>query len=221
MSIVAAVESKIRALRLLDHPFYTTWSKGELSREALARYAEQYYHWTKAFPTFVSAVHAQSDDLELRRHLLENLNEEEAGPDNHPELWLRFCDALGLDRETVKAAAPLPETTAAVDAYKRLCANPDPLSGLTALYAYESQQPEVMKTKRDGLVRFYGITEGHDFFAAHETADVIHSQVEAAQMERIGAGRAPVAALAADAALRAQYTLLDGVYDRYVACGAA
>ena len=50
-SVVVQVQDRIARQRLLDHPFYTAWSKGELSREILQKYAEQYYHWVNAFPT--------------------------------------------------------------------------------------------------------------------------------------------------------------------------
>lgn len=108
-AVLDAVHDLISRRRLLDHPFYTAWSRGELTREALRTYAEQYYHWVHAFPTWLSAAHANATDLETRRELLENLIDEERGPENHPELWLRFCDALGLDREAVANAELLPE----------------------------------------------------------------------------------------------------------------
>ena len=52
--------------------------------------------------------------------------------------------------------------------------------GLAALYAYESQIPEVSKTKREGLAAFYGIADedATRFFSVHEEADVWHRQVE-------------------------------------------
>ena len=59
--------------------------------------------------------------------------------------------------------------------------------GLAALYAYESQIPEISKTKREGLAAFYGITdpEAVRFFLVHETADVWHRQVEREALGRV------------------------------------
>jgi pyrroloquinoline-quinone synthase len=59
--------------------------------------------------------------------------------------------------------------------------------GLAALYAYESQIPEVSKTKREGLREFYGIEEGDAtrFFSVHEHADVWHRQVERDALGRV------------------------------------
>jgi len=210
-SLVEQVHELIGGRRLLDHPFYTAWSKGELSREVLQKYAEQYYHWVHAFPTWLSATHANATDLAMRQEILANLHDEEMGPDNHPELWLRFCDALGLDRDAVRKADLLPETRAALAAMRGVCRDQPAAAGLTALYAYESQQPEVMKTKREGLRDLYGVTTGHDYFEVHEAMDVVHSAGERALIDAHGAGHEGAALAAASTALAATYTLLDGI----------
>jgi len=118
--------------------------------------------------------------------LLENLIEEERGEDNHPELWLRFAEGLGVSRDEVSAAPLLPSTTRSVDTFKSLTGRPDYREGLAALYAYESQIPEVAQTKRAGLRDFYGISEpaAVSFFTVHESADQVHRQVEAKVLER-------------------------------------
>jgi pyrroloquinoline-quinone synthase len=210
-SVLEQVHERIGAQRLLDHPFYVAWSKGELSREVLQKYAEQYYHWVQAFPTWLSATHANATDLAMRQEILANLQDEEMGPDNHPELWLRFCDALGLDREAVRRAELLPETSDALAAMRNVCRNHPAAAGLTALYAYESQQPEVMKTKREGLRDLYGVTNGHQYFEVHETMDVVHSAGERAMIAAHVTGHETEALQAADVALKATYTLLDGM----------
>ena len=210
-SVVAQVQDRIARQRLLDHPFYTAWSKGELSREILQKYAEQYYHWVNAFPTWLSATHSNATDFALRQSLLNNLIDEEQGSENHPELWLRFCDALGLDREAVKSAELLPETREAIAAMRRVCRDEPAVAGLTALYAYESQQPEVMKTKREGLRDMYGVTTGHDYFELHETLDIAHSAEERAMIEAREAGHEDAILAAAGTAVDATYTLLNGI----------
>ena len=209
--IVTRIHAQVATRRLLDHPFYNAWSKGELSREALQTYAAQYYHWVMAFPTWLSATHANAADLELRQEILENLIDEERGPENHPELWLRFCDALGLDRATVKSVELLPETKQAIDAMRAVSREMPPAASLAALYAYESQQPEVMKTKREGLRDLYKLTSGHEYFEVHETLDVEHSAGEAAMIEKHGAPCAAEIDAAVKTALDATYTLLDGI----------
>jgi len=209
--IVTTIQAQVATRRLLDHPFYNAWSKGELTREALQTYAAQYYHWVMAFPTWLSATHANAADFELRQEILENLIDEERGPENHPELWLRFCDALGLDRDAVRRVELLPETRQAIESMRTLSRWMPPAASLAALYAYESQQPEVMKTKREGLRDHYKITSGHEYFDVHETLDVAHSAGEAAMIEKHGAGCRPEIEAAVGTALDATYTLLDGI----------
>ena len=210
-SVLEQVHARIAAQRLLDHPFYVAWSKGLLSCDVLRKYAEQYYHWVQAFPTWLSATHANSTDLAMRQEIVANLYDEEMGPENHPELWLRFCDALGLDREAVRRADLLPETREAIAAMRNVCRNEPAVAGLTALYAYESQQPEVMKTKREGLRDLYGVKTGHDYFEVHETIDVAHSANERRVIAAHVAGHEEAALEATDVALTATYAMLDGI----------
>ena len=93
-----AIDAQIAAKHLLTHPFYLAWTRGELSRAALTDYARQYYHHVAAFPTYLSAVHAKCDNQPIRRQLLANLVDEEAGSPNHPELWLQFAECLGVSK---------------------------------------------------------------------------------------------------------------------------
>lgn len=204
---------------LLTHPFYQLWNEGNLSMEALREYAKQYYAHVRVFPRYVSAAHSACDDVRVRQLLLENLIDEDQGDKNHPELWMRFADGLGVNRDQVRGAALLEKTRESVDTMVRLTRSADFRDGLAALYAYESQVPMVAKTKREGLAKFYQVDDARavEFFAVHEEADIVHSQVERdllvehcrtdEQQER--------AIVAADEAARALWHFLDGVYEAY------
>jgi len=76
--------------------------------------------------------------------------------------------------------------------------------------SYESQQPEVMRTKRDGLVARYGVTQGHDYFEVHEALDVEHSAAERQHIERLARPDSTPVLEAVRQAFDATYTLLDG-----------
>ncbi|HKP48244.1 MAG TPA: CADD family putative folate metabolism protein [Pyrinomonadaceae bacterium] len=171
---------------MLKHPFYVAWSEGKLTKDVLQEYAKQYYAHVRAFPTYVSAVHSHCDDLETRQLLLENLIEEERGAENHPELWLRFAESLGLTRDEVRNAKLLPATKRSVARLKELTQRADYRQGLAALYAYESQIPEVASTKRAGLKEFYDLDDerGVAFFRVHESIDLLHKDVEQRILER-------------------------------------
>ena len=115
---------------LLSHPFYQKWNEGALSRETLCEYAKQYYAHVRYFPRYVSAAHAACDDIRVRQLLLENLTDEDAGQNNHPELWMRFADGLGVARDDVRNAELLPQTGESVATMVRLTRSQDFRDGL-------------------------------------------------------------------------------------------
>src|SRR6058998_2736516 len=150
------IDNDIAAKHLLKHPFYLAWTRGELSREALADYAGQYYHHVAAFPTYLSAAHAKCEDQNARKQLLANLIDEEASSPNHPELWLKFSEGLGVSDADVRKSEKWPETKNLIDTFRSVCSNGATAEGLAALYAYESQIPAICKSKIDGLKKYYG-----------------------------------------------------------------
>jgi pyrroloquinoline-quinone synthase len=205
---------------MLKHPFYVAWTEGRLSKDVLAEYAKQYYAHVRAFPTYVSGVHSHCDDVAIRQELLENLIEEERGAENHPELWLRFAEGLGVAREEVKAAELLPATKDSVTQLQSLTQSDDYRKGLAALLAYEAQIPEVAQTKREGLNSFYGLADERavSFFRVHESADVLHSRVEMNILKEQCQTRTQQdgAITAARASAKALWSFLDGVTAAYL-----
>jgi pyrroloquinoline-quinone synthase len=174
------IDNDIAAKHLLKHPFYLAWTRGELSRDALADYARQYYHHVAAFPTYLSAVHAQCDDQSTRKELLKNLIDEEAGSPNHPELWLNFAKGLGVSRCDARESENWSETNNLIDTFRSVCRDGSTAEGLAALYAYESQIPAVCESKIDGLRKHYGFADPkqYEYFSVHMQADREHSAVE-------------------------------------------
>jgi pyrroloquinoline-quinone synthase len=174
------IDEAIAAKHLLKHPFYLAWTRGELSREALADYARQYYQHVAAFPTYLSAIHAQCDDQSTRKELLNNLVDEESGSPNHPELWLNFVEALGVSVRDAQNAKKWPETKNLIDTFRSVCRDGSTAEGLAALYAYESQIPAICESKIDGLKRHYGFAnpKHYEYFSVHIGADREHSAAE-------------------------------------------
>jgi pyrroloquinoline-quinone synthase len=205
---------------MLKHPFYVAWTEGKLSQSVLAEYAKQYYAHVRAFPTYVSAVHSHCDDPQVRQELLENLIEEERGVENHPELWMRFAEGLGVAREDVREATLLPSTEESVARLKSLTRSEDYRDGLAALYAYESQIPEVARTKREGLKDFYSIDDERavSFFRVHEGIDVLHQQTEKQILSDkcTTADEQNRAVEVAKESARALWSFLDGVTAAYL-----
>jgi pyrroloquinoline-quinone synthase len=182
-----ALDALIAEKHLLKHPFYQLWSQGKLTVENLREYAISYYPHVAAFPMYVSGVHSGCEDAALRQELLENLIEEERGAENHPALWRRFAAALGAKDSDLTSTPRTPEVAQTIAEFRRATREGSVAAGLAALYAYESQIPEVSKTKREGLATFYGLQDADAtrFFSVHEQADVWHRQVEREALGRV------------------------------------
>jgi pyrroloquinoline-quinone synthase len=213
------LDETIASHALLSHPFYQSWNAGTLSADTLREYIKQYYAHVRAFPRYVSAAHAACDDIRVRQLLLENLIDEDQGDANHPELWMRFADGMSVARDDVRNAALLDKTRASVDTMVALTRSEDFRDGLAALYAYESQVPMVAETKREGLAKFYNLSDERSvsFFSVHEAADIEHSRVERELLVEHCATEEQQdrAIAAADKAARALWQFLDGVYEAY------
>jgi len=208
------LDGLIEKRSILQHPFYQAWREGRLTIEDLATYAQSYYPHVAAFPGYLQAALQKAEDSEVRSELESNLREELGEPKPHPELWLDFASGLGLEREQVSEALPHPAANQIVAAFEKL-SEESSTSALAALYAYEAQQPEVARTKADGLVELYGIDDPQTlaYFEVHAEADLRHREGERRALERClsdGASMDEVL-LAAGQALDAYWGLLDGV----------
>jgi pyrroloquinoline-quinone synthase len=174
------IDTQIQAKHLLNHPFYQAWTRGELSLECLKEYAMEYYHHVKAFPCYLSAVHTHTQNAGARKHLLNNLIEEEAGSPNHPDLWRSFAKSLGATDEEIDAHQPSMAIQDVVNTFMDICRNQETAAGIAALYAYESQIPPICISKIKGLRQHYGMQNPEDwkYFTVHIEADKEHAAVE-------------------------------------------
>jgi pyrroloquinoline-quinone synthase len=216
------IDNDIAAKNLLKHPFYLAWARGELSKKALVDYARQYYHHVAAFPTYLAAVHARCDDQMTRKQLLNNLIDEEAGSPNHPELWKKFANGLGVkDAELARTEKEL-ETRNLIDTFRSVCGQGSTAEGLGALYAYESQIPAICESKIDGLKKHYGFTkpEHYEYFSVHIEADREHSGAEREMLDHyINDRNFESVRVSVNRVLDALWEMLSGVCRRHaIAC---
>ena len=169
------LNQKLDQYHLLNHPFYKSWNEGKLTREIIKDYAEQYYQHVKAFPRYISATHSLCEDIEKRKILLENLNDEENRDADHPKLWKNFAIAMGADSEKIEEVKAEEFTKDLIDNFFKN-GRSTYAEGLASLYTYERQIPEIADTKIKGLKKFYGVNskEGLEFFETHKKADVYH-----------------------------------------------
>ena len=216
------LDSDIAQKHLLKHPFYLAWTRGELTKEALADYAKQYYHHVAAFPTYLSAVHSQCDDQPTRKQLLLNLIDEEAGAPNHPELWKQFAKGVGVEADDLAKTPQQPETANLISTFRNVCGQNSTAAGLAALYAYESQIPEICETKIDGLKKHYGVSnpEHYRYFSVHIEADREHSAAEREMLGRhVSESNLNDVRAGVNRVLDALWDLLSGVCRRHaIAC---
>jgi pyrroloquinoline-quinone synthase len=216
------IDHNIGEKHLLKHPFYLAWTRGELSKEALLDYAKQYYHHVAAFPTYLSAVHANCDDQATRKQLLNNLIDEEAGSPNHPELWKKFASGLGVKDIDLAQTERQPETKNLIDTFRSVCGQGATAEGLAALYAYESQIPAICESKIDGLKKYYGYTTPahYEYFTVHIKADREHSAAEREMLSRYVDNRNFESVKASvNRVLDALWEILSGVCRRHaIAC---
>ena len=169
------LNKKLDQYHLLNHPFYKSWNEGKLTREIIKDYAEQYYQHVKAFPRYISATHSLCEDIEKRKILLENLNDEENRDADHPKLWKNFALAMGADAEKIEEVKADQFTQDMIDNFFKN-GRSTYAEGLASLYTYERQIPEIAETKIQGLKKYYGVTskKGLEFFVVHKEADVYH-----------------------------------------------
>jgi pyrroloquinoline-quinone synthase len=210
MDVIARIDNARAEINVLEHPFYERWSAGELSAEELTRYTAEYQHAVVAIARASERAAEKAgaaDAPGLRRHA-----EEEFA---HVALWEEFARATGSDADAVQR--PLAQTRACAEAWT---AGASLLEHLAVLYAIEASQPQISRTKLDGLTAHYGFSEegpATEYFRLHELRDVDHAREAGELIERlIGESEDPEAAADsmlehATAALRGNWLLLDGV----------
>jgi pyrroloquinoline-quinone synthase len=137
--------------RLLDHPFYQAWERGDVTRDQLAAYGVAYQEFMDRVPDYWARVLAE---LDVDEPAAETVVDEER---EHADLWERW-------RVDLPDPGEAPELTDLYETLESMSAAE--LAG--AIHAYESQQPAVAETKQDGLCEFYGLGEADlTFFEEH------------------------------------------------------
>ena len=229
-AFVSLLEERIHPYNLLCHPFYKAWSEGELTRDDLREYAEDYYPHVEAFPGYLAQLGVRLEEGELRRAILANMTDEKGGEDSfgepersHSELWLDFVEGVGGGR--IPKRRPVGEVRKLISWFHRVASEGTPEEALAAFYAYESQVPRLAQEKDRVLRERFGADERtRGYFTLHATADVFHAQVWRTQLEkRVKANpeTAEKALAAAERAAQALWTVLDGFEARRMAQVAA
>jgi pyrroloquinoline-quinone synthase len=225
------LDARIKKYDLLCHPFYKAWSAGQLTRNDLREYAQDYYHHVEAFPSYLAALGLRLDEGELRQAVLANMCDEKGvegrpGRDAvpHAELWLDFAEGMGSTRN-LEWHTPVREIRQLIRHFRQVASEGSLEDALAAFYTYESQVPRIAQEKERGLRETYGADHKTcGYFTLHATTDVHHSNIWRKQLEkRIAANpQAAEAALdAAENAARMLWKALDGIEARRTAMAVA
>ena len=123
----------------------------------------------------------------------------------HVAIWDDFAAELDADLDR----APRAETAACTEAWSGTG-----VEGAAALFVIESAQPDISRTKLEGLTRWYGFepsSKGTRYFDLHAERDYEHAELSRRVLEQARPEDEDRIVAAAERALRANWELLDGV----------
>ncbi len=184
-AFVQELMDTIRARRSFGgHPLWKKIAAGDVDGEGLKVFAQQFFLQVREFPRAVSAMHANCPFADARIELAESLYEEETGQISgcgmaHPELFIKFGEAVGCKRDDMIDAAALPGTAALIHWFETSTKNRSFLEGAAAInLAAEGQVPGAFANFARALQEHYGLsTDAVAFWDVHEEADKEHSDV--------------------------------------------
>lgn len=216
--LVSSLDNDIQDKSLLKHKFYQMWSAGSLSIENLRGYSKEYFQLVKAVPVLVNNV-LQQETSELERNcaprdtMKRNLEEEK----EHIAPWISFADSIGVTQNELYVYECSEKTQDAVAEMLRLTSESF-AAGISALYTYEKQLPEISTKKIEGLIKFYGVQNNNalDYFRIHEKVDIEHAKLWRSLIDLMPASQHSTILDAASMSLKCQNMILDGVCDMYL-----
>ena len=183
-----AFRDELTRYKLENHPFRThaffaAIERGAVPKPVVQAWAKQFYPWLASVPLAMAERFSNCPiDIELdpyRRLILDQLVEEAGDPKGkapgHPELWLRFCEGLGVPRAEVLREPQLPSTMVAIDDF--LYTNRVHPFYVSAAGSSEPPNVELCARLLPAFQKHYGVDEDRlEYYRLHVTADVEHSE---------------------------------------------
>jgi len=224
-----ALEAALRAIGAERyhnlHPFHRLLHAGALTRGQVQAWALNRYHYQANIPAKDAVLMARLPSAAQRREWRRRIEDHDGDGDalGGIERWLKLAEGVGLDRALVEsAAAILPETRFAVDAYVHFVRDRSLLeaiaSSLTELFA-----PTIIAERVSGMLKHYDfITRETLAYFTPRLTQAPQDSAWALAYVRAEADTAEKQA-AVLAALRFKcdvlWSQLDGLYYAYVAPG--
>ena len=165
------------------HPFFAALERGEVPKPVVRAWVKQFYPWLASVPLAMAERFSNcpigTENDPFRRLILDQLLEEAGDPKGtttgHPELWLRFCEGLGVPRSEVLAEPQLPSTMVAIDDF--LYTNRVQPFFISAAGSSEPPNVELCARLLPSFQKNYRVTDDHlEYYRLHVTADVEHSE---------------------------------------------
>jgi pyrroloquinoline-quinone synthase len=187
--------------------------------EDLRGYSKEYFHLVKAVPNLVGNVieqvspeHAQS--FERVNAIKHNLEEEK----QHLAPWITFAESIGVSRSELHNYECSKKTKDAVLSLGEVSSQ-SLACGISTLYTFEKQLPEISARKIEGLVNFYGVQDERalDYFRIHQKIDIEHAELWRYLLQTMPASQHESIMDAALKSLNYQNSILDGVCEIYLA----
>lgn len=179
----AALEEAIKGKSANRAPFSIAWANGLLSKEHLARWCENHFHYVGPFADYLAYIYARITDdqkyQEAKDFLLANMYEEEIGGDRHVDLLIRFGEACGTTRERIINPDNMSPTTRGLQSWCfSVAMREDPVVAVAGLVVgLESQVPYIYRKQTPVLREKYGFTDEEvEFFDLHIVSDEIHGE---------------------------------------------
>jgi pyrroloquinoline-quinone synthase len=194
------------------------WSAGSLSMENLRGYSKEYFQLVKAVPALVSNVLGRvtpehDHEYEYVNTIKHNLEEET----QHITPWIWFAESIGVPRNDLYGYECSQKTKKAVLNMSELTARSF-ASGISTLYTFEKQLPEISEKKIQGLVNFYGVHNDRalEYFRIHQKVDIEHTKLWRNLLEFMSVPLHETILDAASKSLIYQNMILDGVCETYL-----
>ena len=173
-----------------EHPWQQLFVEGKLSQDQLKVWAQNRYYFHAGIPAKDANVFCKlPNNKDAQGMWLEKL-QEEMGDDeeqSHPEMFLDFCEGLGLGRDEVKNAEVFAPIKIGVDAYRDM-ARVRPFQVGVGSSISEFLIPFKMTRMLKAFREHYSFIpdKALHFFEAHREADERHGNIMINLVETYG-----------------------------------